>query len=67
MIRKIQDQILQLKKERDVTILAHCYQSPDITEVADFVGDSYALAVAATKVKSSTVVMCGVRFMAEGV
>ena len=67
MIRKIQDQILQLKKERDVTILAHCYQSADITEVADFVGDSYALAVAATKVKSSTVVMCGVRFMVEGV
>ena len=35
--------------------------------MADFVGDSYALAVAATKVTSKTVVMCGVRFMAEGV
>ena len=67
MIRTIQDEILRLKKERDVTILAHCYQSADITEVADFVGDSYALAVAATKVTSKTVVMCGVRFMAEGV
>lgn len=67
MIRDIQDEILHLKKKRDVTILAHCYQSADITEIADFVGDSYALAVAATKVTSNTVVMCGVRFMAEGV
>lgn len=67
MLRQIQDEILRLKKERDITILAHCYQSADITEIADFVGDSYALAQAATKVKSGTVIMCGVRFMAEGV
>ena len=67
MLRQIQDEILRLKKERDVTILAHSYQSADVTEVADFVGDSYALAQAAAKVKSETVILCGVRFMAEGV
>lgn len=38
MLRQIQDEILRLKKEGDITILAHCYQSADITEIADFVG-----------------------------
>ena len=51
----------------DIRILAHCYQSPEILEVADFVGDSFALSVEASKVNNKTVIMCGVRFMAETV
>ena len=40
MIREIQDEILRLKKEQDVCILAHSYVAREISEVADFVGDS---------------------------
>lgn len=67
MIKDIQQEIIKLKKENDICILAHCYQSPEILEVADFVGDSFALSVEASKVKNKTVIMCGVRFMAETV
>ena len=67
MINKTQNEILRLKKENDICILAHCYQSHDILEVADFVGDSYALAKKAQNVTNQTVIMCGVRFMAETV
>lgn len=66
-LKDIQEEILELKKEKDICILAHCYQSPDILEVADFVGDSFALSVSASKVTNKTVIMCGVRFMAETV
>ena len=66
-IREIQDEILRLKKEKDFCILAHTYQTPDICEVADFVGDSYALSVKAKSVPQKNVLMCGVRFMAETV
>lgn len=67
MIKDIQQEIIRLKKEKDICILAHCYQSPEILEVADFAGDSFALSVEASKVKNKTVIMCGVRFMAETV
>lgn len=67
MINDIQKEILKLKKDKDICILAHCYQSPEILEVADFVGDSFALSVEASKVSNKTVIMCGVRFMAETV
>lgn len=40
---------MELKKEKDVCILAHCYQTHDILEVADFVGDSFGLAQKAAK------------------
>ena len=66
-LKDIQDEIIRLKKENDICILAHCYQSPDILEVADFVGDSFALSISASKVTNKTVIMCGVRFMAETV
>lgn len=66
-LKDIQNEIIRLKKEKDVCILAHCYQTPDILEVADFVGDSFALSIEASKVKNRTVIMCGVRFMAETV
>lgn len=63
--RELQDKLIELKKEKDVCILAHAYQSHDIWEVADYVGDSYGLAVQASKAPQKTVLMCGVRFMAE--
>ncbi len=64
-IAKLQQEILRLKKEKDVCILAHSYQSRDIVEVADFTGDSYKLSVDASKVENKNIIMCGVRFMAE--
>ena len=67
MIKDIQDEIMRLKKEKDICILAHSYQGHEILEVADFTGDSYALSVKAAGVKNKTVIMCGVRFMAETV
>ncbi|MDO4393054.1 MAG: quinolinate synthase NadA [Bacillota bacterium] len=65
--RELQDEIIRLKKEKDVCILVHAYQSHDIWEVADYVGDSYGLSVKAAESTASTVIMCGVRFMAETV
>ena len=67
MIKDIQNEILRLKKENDICVLAHSYQSHDIVEVADYTGDSYALSVKAAGVTNKTVIMCGVRFMAETV
>lgn len=67
MIKDVQKEIKRLKKERDICILAHSYMSEEICEVADFTGDSYALSVKAKTAPQSTVVMCGVRFMAETV
>ena len=66
-IREMQDEIIRLKKEKDICILAHSYQAREILEVADFSGDSYALSKLAAKAENSTVLMCGVRFMAETV
>ncbi len=63
----LQDEIRKLKKENDICILAHAYQSHDIWEVADYVGDSYGLSLQAAKASQKTVLMCGVRFMAETV
>ena len=64
-IKEMQDEIIRLKKENDICILAHCYQNPEILEVADYTGDSFGLSVSASKVENKTVLMCGVRFMAE--
>lgn len=66
-IREMQDEILRLKKENDICILAHSYQRHEILEIADFTGDSYALAKKAVNVPQKNVLMCGVRFMAETV
>ena len=65
--REIQDEIIRLKKENDICILAHAYQNHNILEVADYTGDSYGLSVQASKESAKTVLMCGVRFMAETV
>lgn len=66
-IKDIQQEILKLKKEKDICILAHSYEAHEILEIADFTGDSYALSVKAKDADSKTVIMCGVRFMAETV
>lgn len=67
MTRDIQEQIIKLKKEKDFCILAHCYQSHDILEIADYVGDSFGLAQKAAETPNANVMMCGVRFMADTV
>ena len=64
-IAEIQQEILRMKKEKDICILAHAYQGQEILEVADYTGDSYGLSVQASKRDCSGVIMCGVRFMAE--
>ena len=61
----IQEKILALKQEKNAVILAHCYQTMDIQEIADHVGDSFELARLAQKTEQPIIVLCGVRFMAE--
>lgn len=64
-VHEIQEEILRLKKEKDICILAHAYQKQSILEIADYTGDSYGLSVQAAKTSNQGVIMCGVRFMAE--
>jgi quinolinate synthase len=57
--------IVRLKREQNAVLLAHYYQESEVQDLADFVGDSLALAQAATQVESDVIVFCGVHFMAE--
>ena len=66
-IQHLQEEILRLKTEQDVCILAHSYQAQEILEIADFTGDSFQLSIQATKAPQSTMLLCGVRFIAETV
>ena len=61
----VKSEINRLRKEKNAIILAHYYQSGDIQDIADFVGDSLALAQWASKTDASIIVLCGVHFMGE--
>lgn len=62
---QLQREIDQLRREKDAVLLAHNYQLPEVQDVADFVGDSLALARYATQCQAQRIVLCGVAFMAE--
>jgi len=59
------DEIKRLKKERGAVIMAHYYQKGEIQDIADYIGDSLALARIAETVDAPVIVMCGVHFMGE--
>ena len=59
------DKIKSLAKQKNAVIFAHYYTRPEIQEIADFIGDSLALAQQATRVQADILVMCGVHFMGE--
>ena len=62
---KLEKQINLLRQEKDALILAHFYQDAAIQSIADYVGDSLALAQWAAKAQNKIIVMCGVHFMGE--
>ena len=61
----LKEAIDKLRKEKNAIILAHYYQTGDIQDIADYVGDSLALAQWAAKTKADIIVLCGVHFMGE--
>jgi quinolinate synthase len=66
MLNELQKEIIALKKDKNAIILAHNYQTGDVQEIADFIGDSLELCIKATEIKDADlIVFCGVDFMAE--
>jgi quinolinate synthase len=64
-IERLKREVRALAAERDAVILAHNYQVPEVQDVADYVGDSLGLSRQAAAADASTIVFCGVHFMAE--
>jgi len=64
-MNSLSSRIRQLARQRNAVILAHTYQSADVQDVADYVGDSYGLSIEASRTPAQTIVFCGVMFMAE--
>lgn len=62
---KIVDRIQELKKEKDISILAHNYQPPVVQDIADYLGDSLDLCYRAQQLEEKTILFAGVKFMAE--
>ena len=65
-VHELQQEILRLKREKNICILAHAYQSQPVLEVADYTGDSYGLSVQAAKTNADRVIMCGVQNFKPG-
>lgn len=63
--KELREEIALLKKEKNALIMAHYYQRDEIQEIADFIGDSLALARKAAQTDADVIVMCGVQFMGE--
>ena len=61
----LKEEIKRLKKERGAVILAHYYQKGEIQDLADYIGDSLALAQIASRLEEPVIVLCGVNFMGE--
>ena len=61
----LKEEIMRLKKERNAVIMAHYYQRKEIQDLADYIGDSLALAQLAAKTDAPVIVLCGVHFMGE--
>ena len=61
----IKDRISELKREKDVAILAHYYVDGDVQKIADYVGDSFYLSKIATGLEQKNILFCGVKFMGE--
>ena len=62
---KLQDEILRVKHEKKIVLLAHYYQQPEIQDLADYVGDSLGLSQQAAQANAETIVFAGVHFMAQ--